>query len=139
MSGRRDERGAITPAIVILLSGMFGVAGLVYDGGTALSARTKALGEAEAAARAGAQALTEGALRGDAVVLDSDAARDAAGDYLRAAGRSGVVNVAGDTVETRVSFTQPTRFLGMVGVRSFQVSVTGSSEAVRGVSQEEGP
>ena len=53
----RDERGRVTAFVVVITTACLLFAGLVLDGGLALAAKTKAIGQAQEAARAGAQAL----------------------------------------------------------------------------------
>jgi hypothetical protein len=52
---RRDERGSITPFVVIVSLGILMLAALVVDGGRQLNAHGRAIAYAEEAARAGAQ------------------------------------------------------------------------------------
>ena len=58
-----DERGQVTVFVVIFMIALIGLAGLVIEGGVALAARRRAINEAQAAARAGAEALNEGHYR----------------------------------------------------------------------------
>ena len=51
---RRDERGALTPAVIIMALGLLLLGGMVTDGGRQLNARLRAQATAEEAARAGA-------------------------------------------------------------------------------------
>ena len=53
----------MTAFVVVLTIGIFTLAGLTLDGGLALAAKVRANGQAEAAARAGAQAIDLGAYR----------------------------------------------------------------------------
>lgn len=54
---RRDERGSITPFVVIVSLGLVMLAGLVIDGGRQLNAKGRAIAYAQEAARAGSQAV----------------------------------------------------------------------------------
>lgn len=54
---RRDERGSITPFVVIVSLAIILLAGLVIDGGRQLNAKGRAIAYAQEAARAGAQAI----------------------------------------------------------------------------------
>src|SRR3546814_2863091 len=58
-----NERGSVTAFVVIMTSALLAMAGLVIDGGYALAAHRRAFNEAEAAARAGAQAVDLDTLR----------------------------------------------------------------------------
>src|SRR5947208_9772919 len=61
--GDGHDRGQVTVFVVIFMIALIGLAGLVIDGGVALAARRRAINEAQAAARAGAEALNEGLYR----------------------------------------------------------------------------
>src|SRR3546814_19242956 len=52
-----NERGSVTAFVVIMTSALLAMAGMVIDGGYGLAAQRGAFTEAEAAARAGAQAV----------------------------------------------------------------------------------
>jgi Flp pilus assembly protein TadG len=54
---RRDERGSITPFVVIVSLAIILLAALVVDGGRQLNAKGRAVAYAQEAARAGAQAI----------------------------------------------------------------------------------
>lgn len=130
-----DERGQVTVFVVVIATAVLLFAGLVLDGGLALSAKTRALGQAQEAARAGAQALDLTAYRADGTVrLVPDHARHLALDYLNAAGATGTVTVDGTTVTVTVTATESTQLLRLVGVDSIQVSSTGSAHPARGVT-----
>src|SRR3954453_2478169 len=104
----RDERGTVTPLLVIMTVTMLVVAGLVIDGGYTLAARRRAFNEANAAARAAAEAIDENALRTTgAVQLRPDAAEHAAEQHLRDAGMRGSVTVGATTVTVHAVTTQP--------------------------------
>lgn len=128
-----DERGAVTAFVVTFTVALLGVAGLVADGGFVLAAYRRAADEAEAAARAGTQALDESALRGGGTVaLDPDAAQARALDYLAATGHRGRVDVTGDTVRVEVSFERDLTLLRMFGLGPVTVSGEGEAHGVRG-------
>ena len=128
-----DERGAVTAFVVTFTVALLGVAGLVADGGFVLAAYRQAADEAEAAARAGTQALDESALRGGGTVaLDPDAAQARALDYLAATGHRGRVDVTSDTVRVEVSFERDLTLLRMFGLGPVTVSGEGEAHGVRG-------
>ena len=52
-----DESGMVTAFVVIFTLALLAMAGLVLDGGLALAAKVQAIDDAQAAARAGAQAI----------------------------------------------------------------------------------
>src|SRR5438094_10612485 len=103
MRGMCDERGTVTAFVVGFTLALLVVAGLVVDGGGLLASRRVVINEAEAAARAGAQAVDPASLRADGpVVVDTAAAQQRARDYLATTGHTGVVSIKGDTVTVTV-------------------------------------
>jgi Flp pilus assembly protein TadG len=132
------ERGAVTAIVAVFLVGLMAAAALVYDGGRAITAKRRAINQAEQAARAGARALDPGALRaGQPERVDAAAAGDQARAYLDSVGASGTVSVKGATVEVTVTYRQPTLLLGLVGVDSFSGSGSADALSVRGVGVED--
>lgn len=110
------------------------------DGGLTLSARLRALNDAQAAARAAAQALDLAAYRQDGrVVLDPSRARALALAHLAAAGDTGEVTVAGDRVTVAARRTQPMQVFTLVGISSQTVTATASAVAQRGAAAPEPP
>lgn len=138
---RRSPRGAgeeasITLYALITLPVLFAGVGLVVDGGYAMVAKSRAISDAFAAARAGAEALSEPTYAATAtVVLDPVAARDAALGYLNqaGAGAGAVVNVGGNEVSVSVRLTDPTRLLDLFGLSRLTVTGSGSATATYGV------
>ncbi len=131
------ESGQTTVFVVVFAVTVIFVAGLVFDGGYVLAARRRALNEAEAAARVGADALVVDQYRSSGgVSLDPALAIGAAQSYLAQTGHSGTVEVLGDRVVVDVSFDQPLQILGVAGIASMTVSGTGEARAVRGVEAE---
>lgn len=134
----RDDGGQVTAFIVIFTAAVVMFAGLVLDGGLALSAKVRAIDEAQEAARAGAQALDLAAYRRDgAVRLVPGQARALAKRYLAATGDTGTVAVTGDTVTVTVTAHQRTQLLTVVGLRTLTVTGTGSAHPVRGINAPE--
>lgn len=134
----RSETGSVTLFVTVFTVALLGVAGLVMDGGLLLAAHQKAFNEAEAAARAGAQAVDIDALRGSSgVQLDQVEAERRALDYLTTIGRTGTVQVNGDTVRVRLVFQQDLTILGAFGLHARTVAGEGEARAVRGVSEGE--
>lgn len=131
-----DERGMVTGFVAIVTLALFMAAGLVIDGGNLLAVRRQAIDEANAAARAGAQALDVEALRANREVrVDPGAAVGAAEAYLRTARHQGSVTVRGDTVVVTVALPYRTTLLGLVGMGTRTVSGRGEARLVRGVRQ----
>lgn len=134
----RSEHGSVTAFVTVLTVALLGVSGLVFDGGRLLAAHRRAFDEAEAAARAGAQALDVDTLRvGGGVQLDPSEAERRAGDYLTSIDREGTVVVSGDTIRVRVTFRQDLAILGAFGLRARTVEGEGVARAVRGVTEGE--
>jgi Flp pilus assembly protein TadG len=134
----REESGQVTPFVVVFVAALMLMAGLVIDGGLALAAKVRAIDEAQAAARAGAQALDLRAYRtSNTVVLDPARASAAARSYLSSTGDSGQVRVSGDTVFVTVTIAQPTQILGLAGLHALTVTGSGTATAVRGVTGPE--
>ena len=129
-----NDRGSVTVFVVVFTVALLMLAGLVVDGGYSLAAHRRAFNEAEAAARAGAQAIDMDVLRSTGTVqLDPDAARDRAEAYLATTGDDGTVEVDGDAVRVHVRFEQPMLILSVVGVGPLRIEGDGTARAVRGV------
>jgi hypothetical protein len=129
-----NDRGSVTVFVVVFTVALLMVAGLVVDGGYTLAAHRRAFNEAEAAARAGAQAIDMDVFRSTGTVqLDADAARDRAEAYLATTGDDGTVEVDGDVVRVHVRFEQPMLILSVVGVGPLGIEGDGTARAVRGV------
>jgi hypothetical protein len=128
------DDGRVSAFLITLLVAILALAGLVLDGGLALAAKVRANGQAEAAARAGAQALDLGAYRASGVVrlVPSQAAAEVR-SYLSTVGVTGTVTVSGDTVRVTVTATHRTQLLGLVGIPALSVHGSASAHPVRGV------
>ncbi|WP_042368943.1 hypothetical protein [Streptacidiphilus neutrinimicus] len=112
----------MTAFTVVVLTGLLLFLAITADLGQALAAKVQALGEAQDAARAGAQALDLGALRSSGTVrLRPDAAAQDARAYLAKVGAVGSVTVGTDTVSVAVTRTVPTHLLTLVGISSLTV------------------
>ena len=133
---RRGERGQVIAFLVVMTAGFIAIAGLVDDGGRALSGRVRALDEAQAAARAAAQQINLTLLREDgSVELDAPAAVQAADQYLATVGDAGVVTVSGNSIHVTVTVNVPTQILGAFGVTNLTVSAQGAATAEQGTGQ----
>ena len=130
----RDERGMVTAFVTVFTLAVLFTIGLVLDGGNLLIARREASNVAESAARAGAQALDDEALRTSGVYrLDPDEARREALAYLAGVDREGTVNVAGDRVTVTVRIDRRLYILGIAGMSERTVTGDGAARNVRGV------
>jgi hypothetical protein len=130
------DSGHITAFVVVMTSALLLIAGMVLDGGLILSARLRAVSEAQEAARSGAQAieLREYRQTGD-VVLDPPRAVAEANAYLAGIGVDGEAHVRGDNVIVTVRRTQPTQILNALGIDSVSVRATGTAHPVRGITE----
>lgn len=135
-SSRRTERGQVIALLVVVTVGLIAIAGLVDDGGRALSARARALDEAQAAARTGAQQINLTLLRQNgSMELDAAAATRAAVDYLSTTGDSGAAAISGDRVHVTVTVSVATQILGAFGVRRLTLSADADASAIPGSSR----
>jgi hypothetical protein len=134
-SRRSRERGQVMALFVVLMVGFVAIAGLVDDGGRALSARARALDEAQAAARTAAQQVDLTMLREKGTIeLDNAAASLAGYQYLASVGDEGSVTVAGNSVHVDVTVSVPTQILGAFGVSTLTVSAQADAAADAGGS-----
>lgn len=134
VGGWGDETGRVSAFVVVLTLAILALAGLSLDGGLALAAQVRATGQAESAARAGAQALDLGTYRATGQVrLDPGQARTRAHDYLTATGVTGTVTASGDAVTVTVTTTHRTQLLGLVGIGALSVHGSASAAPQRGV------
>jgi hypothetical protein len=124
--------------VVTIFLALLLFAGLVIDGGLTLAAKRRAINEAEAAARAGAQAIAIPTFRTSGkVTLDPVGARAAAHAYLAAAGHTGTFRVTGDHVTVTVQITQHLQILGLAGLGHLTVTGQGTAVPEHGVGQAE--
>ena len=131
----RDEQGAAAAVVVLFTLALLAAAGLVIDGGYALGAQRRAMNSAEQAARAGADALDEAALRNGTVRVDPTRADQVASAYLDAAGVTGSVTAQGDQVTVTVVIDQDTTLLSAVGVDSIHVEATATATSINETTQ----
>jgi hypothetical protein len=134
------EEGAVIATVAVFMVALLAVTALVYDGGRAITAKRRAINQAEQAARAGARAVDPALLRSAADAtprLDPVAAAAQARAYLGAVGSQGSVQVAGDTVQVTVTFQERTLLLGLLGIDSFAGSGTAEAVSVRGIGEED--
>lgn len=129
------DDGQVTPFAVILTVALLAVAGLVLDGGLALSQKVRALDLAQAAARAGAQELDLYKFRTTNVAeLDPVRAAAAAQAWLASAGADGEASATTTTVTVTVRRAATAQLLQLVGIRELHVSASATATAVQGVT-----
>jgi hypothetical protein len=120
----------VTAFVVIFTLALIVMAGLVLDGGLALSAKVQAIDDAQAAARAGAQAIDIPLYRSTGqITLDPAQATTDAETYLAQSGHTGTVAVDGEQVIVTVTISQPTQILSLAGIGHLTVTGTGSATA----------
>jgi len=132
---RRDD-GAITLHVVIMVIALMAAFGLVVDVGTATAAKGRAIHNAYAAARAGAEALSSPTfVTTGRIAVDPVAARQAALAYLQRAGdaEGATVTVSGSTVTVHVRQVEHPHILSAFGLNTITVSGEGSASAVYGL------
>ena len=127
------ESGMVTAFVVIFTAALLLMAGLVLDGGLALAAKVQAIDDAQAAARAGAQAIDIPTYRASGqITLDPAQATADAEHDLAAAGQVGTVSVNGEQVTVTVTITQATQILSLAGIDHLTETGTGSATAEQG-------
>ena len=128
-----SESGMVTAFVVIFTLALLLMAGLVLDGGLALAAKVQAIDDAQAAARAGAQAIDIPTYRASGqITLDPAQATADAERYLAAAGHTGTVSVNGEQVTVTVTITQATQILDLAGIDHLTETGTGTATAEQG-------
>jgi Flp pilus assembly protein TadG len=128
---RRDE-GQVSGFAVIMVVAMLAVAGLVLDGGLAVSAKVRAIDIAQGAARAGAQHLDLAEYRRTGLVrLDVAEATAAAQRWLSSASATGTVTATAQQVRVEVTAVANTQLLRIVGVGTITVHANATAIAVR--------
>jgi Flp pilus assembly protein TadG len=134
-----DERGAIGVFLAVLVPGLLLIIGLAVDGGVKVAATQRANAIADEAARAGGQALDVSAALTGQVQLDPEAAVAAAQDHLTRNNVQGTVTVVdGDTLRVSTAITEPTTFLGLIGISTLTVEGFGTADLITGTGQNGG-
>ena len=133
------ERGAISVFLAVLVPGLLLIIGLAVDGGAKVAATQRANAIADEAARAGGQALDISAALTGQVQVNPAAAVAAAQDYLDRNDVQGAVTVVdGDTLQVTTTITQPTTFLGLIGISTLTVEGSGTAYLITGTGQNGG-
>jgi hypothetical protein len=131
----RGDDGQVTAFVVVMAVALVLLIGLVLDGGLTLAARERALGEAQEAARAGAQAVNLAVYRqdGDLSLNPVQAGADAR-SYLAGIGATGTVTATAGQVTVTVTAVQDMQILSAAGLDSVTVHATASAVPVRGIN-----
>lgn len=131
-SGERGEGAAIW--LVFITVALVALAGLVFDGGRAVTARGDAMSIAQQAARSGAGAISAATLHGDADPgVGVVAAQNAAWAVLDAAGidsEHGEVTATAQAVTVTVTVTRRTAILSIVGKNTLSGTATATATPV---------
>jgi Putative Flp pilus-assembly TadE/G-like len=145
----RDDRGALSPFVVIFALTVFVLAGLVVDGGLAISKREQAADIAEQAARHAADQVSEEDLRAGRVVIDQGACPGRALDIVAPLDRDGAsvdddggpgcrVLQGGQSVRVRIKIRYEAALLSLVGVPEFTARAEAVARPAAGIVSEEG-
>jgi Flp pilus assembly protein TadG len=127
------DRGSVSLLFVVLAVGLLAMAGLVVDGGGKARAAAQADDVAQAAARAGVQALSPVAvLDGVSPAANPALAASAARAYLDAAGVSGTVSIApgGRTLSVTTADTYHPILLSAIGIGALPVTGQATADLV---------
>jgi len=128
----------VSAFVLAALVGLMAVVGLALDPGEAYAAKIRAIGQAEEAARAGAQQInltvyrTTGALQ-----LDPSAAEQAAQRYLAAEGATGTATATTAQVTVAITTSYRTQLWQLVGVKTIAVHATGTATPQLGITGPE--
>ena len=132
----RPDRGSITLMLAALGVALIALAGIVIDGGTKLRAAENADAVAQEAARAGAGMVDQStAYAHGTFVVDPAQAIAAARGYLAVGGFQGTVTTRGrEAIQVRVTITEPTRVLSIIGIDSMTSTGSATASLVTGVT-----
>ncbi|WP_330334770.1 hypothetical protein OHS33_36835 [Streptomyces sp. NBC_00536] len=134
----RQDQGGIAVYTAIVTVALLGIIGLAIDGGGKLRATERADAVAMEAARAAGQAIDPAAaITGAPVRADPTAAQVAAQAYLGRAGAQGSATVSADGTQLTITVhgSYQTKFLGIVGIGSMDVTGHGSARLLYGTTQ----
>ncbi len=110
------DHGSYALQLAVVAVALLTVAMFAIDQGSKIRAARTATTSAQEAARAAAQQLQPGIIQGDPAALDPSKAAGAARAYLRAAGVTGTVQVAGQRITVTTSAPWSPTVLQLVGV-----------------------
>jgi Flp pilus assembly protein TadG len=146
MCRSRSEEGVATVLLLLLTPALFGLAGLVLDGGAALAARQDAADLAEQAARAGADRLDTSQLRSTGTpAIDRTAAQTRACAFVTTVQPEATCTATFTTgaggvpqLQVRVRSSRATVLLGLVGVNTLHADAIATATAVTGITTSTG-
>lgn len=125
-----DERGSITPALIVLVPALVLVIGLVVDGGGKVQENNRAQAIASGASRAAANSLGSQVISNGTLTLNTFGARRTAEDYIAAAGMRGNVDVVGDRIIVTVNTEYDTKIVSVVGITTIPVHATATAQII---------
>lgn len=130
------ERGSITLMLAAMFVGLLAMFGIVIDGGIKLSAAENADAVAQEAARAGAGMVNQSAVYSTGTFrVDQQQALAAARGYLSRGGWHGSVRLSGRaSISVRVTITEPTKVLSLIGIDSMSSTGSATASLVAGVT-----
>lgn len=132
------DAGMVSAFVLAAMIGLMAVVGLGLDPGEAYAAKIRAIGQAEEAARAGAQQInltlyrTTGTLQ-----LDPAAAEQAARRYLAAEHVDGTATSSTAEVTVTITAVYRTQIWQIVGLDTIPIHATGTAVPQRGVTGPE--
>ncbi|WP_338752170.1 TadE/TadG family type IV pilus assembly protein [Janibacter alittae] len=134
-----QESGSASIFVVTSAFVMIMLVGIAVDLGGKVYAQQNAQDVARHAARTAGQAIqVPEAVRGEEVVADPQAARQAAQRYLNGSDMSGRATVVdSETMHITTSDTYETKFLGIIGIEGFAVHGEAEARIVRVVDGAE--
>jgi hypothetical protein len=134
-----NHRGALSPAVAILAVMILTLAGLVIDGGRQLGAKSRAIGYAQEAARAGVSTIDFNSAEAK---IDVTKAGKAVADFCAQVSSNdpGVTSCAtteldAEHLKVGVQIDNKTTFLGMIGIGNLTAKGEGEAHAEQGVQK----
>jgi hypothetical protein len=130
------EQGSLTLMLAAMFAGLLAMFGIVIDGGIKLSAAENADAVAQEAARAGAGMVNQSAVYSTGTFrVDQQQALAAARAYLSRGGWHGSVRLSGGaSIFVRVTITEPTKVLSLIGIDSMSSTGSATASLVAGVT-----
>jgi hypothetical protein len=128
----------VSAFVVAAMIGLSAIIGLGLDPGEAYAAKIRAIGQAEEAARAGAQQIDLTAYRITGVLLlNPTAAEQAAQGFLATEHLAGAVTATTVRVTVTITTAYRTQLWQLIGVDTIAVHATGTAMPQRGINGPE--
>lgn len=135
----RLERGYAMVWTAAMLPFLLIVVGLTVDGGVMFDGQRDLQNIADAAARAGAMQIDQNVYRqtnGASVVLDQNAARDAAAQSVAGEGGvQGTITADSQRVTVKVERDVPTSFMQIAGIKTVHLTAIAPAEVRYGIER----